>query len=30
VEIIPNGTKLDLIVSAGFLENKVQWSKVNN
>lgn len=30
VEITPNGTKLDLIVSAGFWENKVQWSKGNN
>lgn len=30
VEIIPNGTKLDLIVSAGFSEKKIQWSKVKN
>lgn len=30
VEITPNKTKLDLTVSAGFFENKVQWSKVNN
>ena len=30
VEIIPNGTKLDLTVSAGISSKKVQWSKVNN
>ena len=30
VEILPNGTKLDLIVSAGPSSRKVQWSKVNN
>ncbi len=30
VEITPNGTKLDLIVSAGFLEKKIQWYKVKN
>lgn len=30
VEIVPNGTKLDLIVSAGPSSRKVQWSKANN
>lgn len=30
VEIIPNGTKLDLMVSAGLSSKKVQWSKANN
>lgn len=29
VEIIPNKTKLDLTVSTGFFEKKVQWSKGN-
>ena len=30
MEITSKGTKLDLIVSAGFSEKKVQWSKVEN
>lgn len=30
VEITPSGTKLDLVVSAGFSNKKVQWSKVND
>lgn len=30
VEIVPNGNKLDLIVSAGPSSRKVQWSKANN
>lgn len=30
VEIIPSGTKLDLVVSTGFSNKKIQWSKVND
>jgi uncharacterized protein (DUF2147 family) len=29
VEITPNKTKLDLIISTGILKKMVQWSKVN-
>lgn len=30
VEMIPYGSKLDLLVSTGFSSKKVQWSKANN